>query len=293
MGFSNFFASTGFVCRWAKRHLVRSNEILGAAASADHSGAVAEKDALFEALRGVNLRPIYNMDERRLFYRCIPYRSYVFSRKRRTARGFEAMRAKDRVPAVLCMNADWSRKLPIALIGKAARPQCFRPPAAPCPVPYFCQTNAWMDGPTKAAWSSTVFVAEVRRVTTEPVYVIMDNAPSHEFLQEDGMTAQCRPPNTTSICLPLEMVVISAIKRRYKPRFHCKVLQDLRSQLGGGAASGGGGGSARCVGGGAVRGANAGAAAGTAAGRTGAHAAGWAPVRRGRSSDQRQRGGCG
>lgn len=246
MGLTDFRASTGFVCRWAKRHHVRSIALVGAAASADRSGTVAEMDALRQVLRGVEPRLIYNMDETGLFYRCLPYRSYVTARERRTARGSKAMRAKDRVTAVLCVNADGSHKLPIAVIGKAARPLCFRPPAAPCPVPYFSQTNAWMDGPTMAAWFRTVFVAEVRRVTTEPVYLIMDNAPSHGVLREDGVTVLCLPPNTTSIYQPLDMGIISAVKRRYKSRLLRKVLQELRSQLAAGAPREGNNGTAGC-----------------------------------------------
>jgi len=123
------------------------------------------------------------------------------------------MRAKDRVTAVLCMNADGSHKLPIAIIGKAVRPLCVRPPAPGCPVPYFSQVSSWIVGPTMAHWFASVLVQEVRRVTTELVFLIMESAPSDGELKEDGVTIVCLPPNTTSMYQPLDKGIISAVKR--------------------------------------------------------------------------------
>jgi len=178
------------------------------------SGSAARIAEIRETLRGVPPWLIYNIDETGLFYRCLPHRSYVSARERRSARGSKAMRAKDRVTAVLCVNADGSHKLPIAIIGKAVRPLCFCPPAPGCPVPFFSQVNSWMDGPTMAYWFASVLVQEVWRVTTEPVFLIMDNAPSDGELKEDGVTIVCLPPNTTSMYQPLDMGIISAVKRR-------------------------------------------------------------------------------
>jgi len=140
------------------------------------------------------------------------------------------MRAKDRVTAVLCVNADGSHKLPIAITGKAVRPLCFRPPAPGFPMPYFSQVNSWMDVPTMAHWFASVFVQEVRRVTTEPVFLIMDNAPSHGELKEDGVTIVCLPHNTTSMYQPLDVGIISAVKRRYNGRLLRRVLRRLNAQ---------------------------------------------------------------
>jgi len=43
----------------------------------------------------------------------------------------KAMRAKDRVTAVLCVNTSGSHKLPITVISKAAGPLCFQPRSPP------------------------------------------------------------------------------------------------------------------------------------------------------------------
>ncbi|KAK1865239.1 hypothetical protein I4F81_007773 [Pyropia yezoensis] len=166
MGIEGFQASTGYICRWFKRNDVCSICLVGTGASVDVAGSAPRIAEIRETLRGVHPRLIYNIDETGLFYRCLSNRSYVSARERRTARGSKAMRAKERVTAVLCVNADASHKLPIAIIGKAMRPLCFRPPHPACPLPYFHHENSWMDGPTMEQWFKTVFVAEVPRITS-------------------------------------------------------------------------------------------------------------------------------
>ena len=158
LGVNGFKASTGYICLWVKRNDVRRIFLVGTGASADVAGSAARIAEIRETLRGMTPRQIYNIDETGQFYRCLPHRSYVSARERRSARGSKSMRAKDRVTAVLCVNADGSHKLPIAIIGKAVRPLCFRPPAPGFPVPYFSQVNLWMDGTTMALWFASVFV---------------------------------------------------------------------------------------------------------------------------------------
>jgi len=65
-----------------------------------------------------------------------------------------------------------------------------------------------------AHWFASVLVQEVRRVTTELVFLIMESAPSDGELKEDGVTIVCLPPNTTSMYQPLDKGIISAVKRR-------------------------------------------------------------------------------
>lgn len=74
-----------------------------------------------ENLRGRHPKLIRNIDETRLFYCCLPHSSFVSARERRSALATKAMRAKERVTAVLCANADASLKLPTACIGNAVR----------------------------------------------------------------------------------------------------------------------------------------------------------------------------
>jgi len=150
-GINDLNTTTGYICRWAKRNDVRSNCLTGTGASSDVARSAERIAEIREVLRGVDPRRIYRIDETGLFYCCLPHRTYVSERERRYSRGSKTMRAKNRVTAVLCVNADGSHKLPISIIGKAARLLCFRPSAVACPLPYFSQDNSWMDGSTMAA----------------------------------------------------------------------------------------------------------------------------------------------
>ena len=68
-------------------------------------------------------------------------------------------------------------------------------------------------------------------MSTELVFLIMDNVPSHGELKEDGVTIVCLPPNTTSMYQPVDMGIISAVKRRYKGRLLRRVLRRLNAQI--------------------------------------------------------------
>jgi len=89
---------------------------------------------------------IYSMNETALQYRCLPSRTYIAAERRRRVRGSKAMNAKDRVTLVLECTATGSQKIPVAIIGCAAFPQCLKPPLEGFPLPYFSQQSAWMDG---------------------------------------------------------------------------------------------------------------------------------------------------
>lgn len=71
----------------------------------------------------------------------------------------------------------------------------------------------------------------MRRITSEPVHLNVDNSPSLRELQADGVTIVCMPPITTSLYQPLDMGIISAAQRRYKARLLMRVLRDINAQL--------------------------------------------------------------
>ena len=91
-----------------------------------------------------DLENIYNWDETGLYFKLIPHSTYTAQNEaRRRVRGTKAQKAKDRVTLITCTNASGSHKLPLAMIGKAAKPWCFR--VNPSPIPYNNQPNAWND----------------------------------------------------------------------------------------------------------------------------------------------------
>lgn len=147
----------------------------GEAGSADVAGAAERIAQIQAALEADPAEWIYNMDETVLFYWCIPNRAYVQAGQRRHARGTKAMKAKHRITLVLACNATGTHKILVAVIDKAKQPLCFEPFRRPCPLPYFSQTNAWMDSDLFKCWFEMVFLVAVRARTRQPVALVSDN----------------------------------------------------------------------------------------------------------------------
>jgi len=140
--------SPGLIQWWASRHRLKSVKLwgqVGFAAEAVRQGErrVAEIRA---ELAIYDPEDIYNMDETGLQYRCLPSRTSIAAGRRRRARGSKSMKMKDLVTLVLACNATGFHKIPFAIIGCLAVPQCSKRPRDGFPLPYFPQQSAWMDG---------------------------------------------------------------------------------------------------------------------------------------------------
>lgn len=169
-----------------------------------------------------------------LFYRCLPNRSYGVDKRdaRQNRRGTKAMKAKDRLTLVLCVNATGTIKIPPLLIGTAKKPHCFRNDRngkpRECPLPYTHQKKAWVDKAIYRHWFHNVFLPEVRKVAGyRKVALLMDNCAGHDTTCEDPL-GQVRvfffPPNTTSVFQPLDQGMIAVFKARYKSKMLTKVV---------------------------------------------------------------------
>ena len=121
-----------------KRHALRSVTLHGEAGQVQASAVAKDIGILRSHLSDYDAEHIYNIDETGLFFKLLPRRTYISaSEDRKSLRGVKAMKAKDRITALVCTNAMGTQKLPMAIIGTAKQPRCFkiRGPA----VPYFQQ----------------------------------------------------------------------------------------------------------------------------------------------------------
>jgi len=142
----NFKALWSWVQRWTQRHNLTSVVLHGAGGSVNLEEAEEWMATIQGLLQDFEPENIFNMDETGLFYRWLPNRSFVPAKQRRAARGTKSMKAKERVTLLLACNATGSKKVPVAIIGKAALPLCFRRPGCASPLTYFSQRNSRMDG---------------------------------------------------------------------------------------------------------------------------------------------------
>ena len=129
----DFRASRGY--GFFSRTGVKSVRLHGQGGAVDKQAADRGMEVVRKWLEAYRAEDIFNMDEKGLFFRCLPSQSYVSAGARREARGVKSMKLKDRATLVCCTNAAGTEKLPIAIIGKSQAPLCFRGAGRTPPVP--------------------------------------------------------------------------------------------------------------------------------------------------------------
>ena len=222
-GIQTFKASNGWFWKWRNRYNITPSVTLhGEAGDIDLKAAEQKIQILREALHEFRSENIFNMDESALFYKAIPRRSYLMEDegdKRQAGRGTKAMKCKDRITIILCVNSTGSCKLNPVVIGSAKKPRCFK---YDHPVlPYFNQKNAWNDTVNYRKWWYEIFLPRVREWTSEPVALVIDGFSGHDMNCFDPLkqvTVFKFPPNVTSIYQPLDQGIIATLKAGYKSR---------------------------------------------------------------------------
>ena len=162
---------------------------------------------------------IYNADETGLLWKYLPQRNFVSFREK-SASGFK--KAKDCLTVLGCTNATGTHKLKPVLIGKSAKPRCFKHVNMDAlPVIYKSQRNAWMNAEIFAEWFKKDFAPAVKshqcsqNIYSPKALVLIDNCSAHpdELSSRDGsVTCLFLPLNTTSLIQPTDQGVLQAMK---------------------------------------------------------------------------------
>ena len=136
LGETNFKASSGWWEKVRKRNGIgKSVRLHGEAGEVDHEQIKSKIEEIRKDLESYDPDNIYNWDETGLYFQLIPHSTYTArNEERRQVRGAKAQKAKDRVTLITCTNATATHKIPLAIIGKAAKPRCFR--VRQSPIPY-------------------------------------------------------------------------------------------------------------------------------------------------------------
>lgn len=235
----SFVASIGWLDRWKKRHGVRQLTISGEKLSADHTAAKDYIVEIQELFKEENFSPqqIYNADETGLNFRALPKKSLV-SGEEASAPGFKM--SKDRVTLMACSNAAGNHKLPLMVIGKAAKPRAFKNVQMnSLPVFYRNQKKAWMNKELFKEWFEKQFVPAVthfNKTNNLPnrALLLLDNAPSHPDVSEltnGEIKAVFLPPNVTSLLQPMDQGVLQNMKLAYKKRFLRSLIEEDSGSL--------------------------------------------------------------
>ena len=222
----HFTASEGWVAGFVKRNALRSVSLHGEGGSVNVVEVCSQIFELHKELASYSLENMYNVDETSLFFKLFPEKTYISQHEnRKTVRGTKNMKAKDRITAYVCTNASGTLKLPMAVIGYAQKPRCFKL-KPPC-LPYFSQKNAWSDTKTFKQWYYSVFLPFVRRQTSDKVVLLMDNCGPHGCDLKDcreQVTILTLPPNCTARHQQMDAGIIAAWKLHYKQELLRRIL---------------------------------------------------------------------
>ena len=173
LGHQYFNCSTGWLRRFKARHNIVFRKVTG------EEGSVSE-DMLSEwnssqlpaLLRKFSPDDIFNADETGLFWKCLSDKT--LSLKGDKCSG--GKRSKDRVTVLVCANMSGSEKLPLLVIGRFAKPRCFKN-ARSIPVQYEANKKAWMVSELFSSWLLKLdrkFEHEKHKIA-----MVLDNCPAH------------------------------------------------------------------------------------------------------------------
>lgn len=232
-GENSFTASTGWFDRWKKRHGIRQLTITGEQLSSDHAAVQGYLSTFENLIAEGNYSPqqIYNADETGLNFRALPTKSLA-SKAETRAPGYKM--SKDRVTLMACSNAAGNHKLPLMMIGKAAKPRAFKHVnMKTLPVNYRNQKKGWMDGKLFKEWFHDQFVRSVKKFSEENglpprAILLIDNAPSHPNTEElscGEIKAAFLPPNVTPLLQPMDQGVLQALKLKYRKQFVTSLIE--------------------------------------------------------------------
>jgi len=125
-------------------------------------------------------------------------------------------------------NMTGTEKRPLFVIGKSAKPQCFK--NVKClPVRYVANKKAWM---TTVLYKKMLreWNKELRKGNRK-ILLLVDNCPSHSSITLDCIRVEFLPPNTTSVLQPMDMGVIKCLKGQYPKLLAMKILKNIEHNV--------------------------------------------------------------
>ena len=191
LNITDFKTSEGWLDWWKNRHNVVFRTISGKEKLCTKEMTASwEQTYLPTILLSYELRDIYNAEEFGLFYQQLPMKTFHLKGEQCAGGKFSKAHLKG-----LAAGNRVGEKLPMLIIGKAEKPQCFKGVKS-LPCQYKSQNKSWMD--------SKIFTDYVRRLDAKfiaegtKVALIIDNCTAHPNVDIfKAIELVFLPPNTT------------------------------------------------------------------------------------------------
>lgn len=212
MNLPEFKASNGWLDKWKKTNNVNMHKVCGEDADVNTSTVSDWKMLLNDKCVGYELKDIINADETGLFFRQMPDKTLHF--KAKSCKGGKL--SKERITVLITCSAT-GEKFPLWVIGKSAKPRCFKNVKLDeLPCTYKNNNKAWMTSNMFLDYLS--WLNKRMKLEKRKVLLFIDNAPSHphDFPEMSNVKVKFLPPNTTSSTQPCDQGVIYTLKVHFR-----------------------------------------------------------------------------
>lgn len=149
LSYENFKASNGFLNRFKERQGITGQNVCGQEKSVGSSVVDIWAERLPDICRSYRPGDRFNAGETGLLWKATPTQTLHF--KGQKCSGVKT--SKERVTVLVACNQNGTDKLPLLVIGKYAKPRCFRGSNMDLiPVTYKSQKKAWVDSVLFEEW---------------------------------------------------------------------------------------------------------------------------------------------
>uniref|UniRef100_A0A914VZL2 HTH CENPB-type domain-containing protein n=1 Tax=Plectus sambesii TaxID=2011161 RepID=A0A914VZL2_9BILA len=223
-----FKASEGWLTNFKHRHSISFKSNQGEAGAIDvESLGEWQQQVLREELAKFSPDDIFNADETGLFWQLLPNKTLAFKGERCT----NGKKSKERITVLVGANMSGTEKLPLLIIGKSAKPRCFK--NAHVPLNYTANKKAWMTGDVFETWLKN-WDKKLKK-DGRKVLLYVDNCTSHPpKIDLKNITMNFFPPNTTAMSQPMDQGIIQNLKvhyRRFLLRERIKAIDEKKDFL--------------------------------------------------------------
>lgn len=223
MGVENFQASNGWLSKFKSRWNLTTLKVCGEEAGVDPKILDSWQPKLEVLCAGYCAKDIFNADEAGLFFNMVPDKT--LSLKGQACHG--GKRSKERCTVLFCANSDGTEKLPPLVIGKYAKPRCFKN-VKKLPCIYKNNGNSWM---TASVFQEWLFSIDARMgVANRKILLFLDQCTAHKLPEPKrlrNVKVQFFPANCTSKLQPLDQGVICQVKRLYRHQLVLYLLREM------------------------------------------------------------------
>ncbi|GFY01538.1 tigger transposable element-derived protein 6 [Trichonephila clavipes] len=182
------------------------------------------QSSLSDLIKEYEPRNIFNTDETGLFFKRLPEKTFTF--KKEKCHG--GKHSKERLTILLVVNMYGSEKITLLVIGKSAKPWCFKGINSFL-TKYRSNKKAWMTTELFNEW--LVALNSAMKIEKRHIHLFLDNCTVHKIAPPlSNVKLQFFPPNSTSKLQALDQGIMHKLKTFYRREVVKSVLDNIENQ---------------------------------------------------------------